>query len=81
MQSYLKYRMYYDKKTTATLLKTNDYCYVLIPEADSQPMKFPFKDCFWNGRYIVVEVHSINNYVVIRNGTRYTHRKLSEEFT
>ena len=29
MQSYIKYKQYYDKKTTATPLKVNDYCYVL----------------------------------------------------
>ena len=29
MQSYIKYKKYYDKKATATSLKINDYCYVL----------------------------------------------------
>ena len=36
MQSYLKYTQYYDKKATATLLKVNDYCYVLNPKAGRQ---------------------------------------------
>ena len=40
MQSFLKYKQYYDKKATATPLKVNDYCYVLNPKADSQSMKF-----------------------------------------
>ena len=72
MQSYLKYKQYYDKKATATPLKVNDYCYVLNPKADNQSMKFAFKDCIWTGPYIVVKVLSNNNYVVRRTGTRYT---------
>ena len=72
MQSYLKYKQYYDKKATATPLKVNDYCYVLNPKADNQSMKFAFKDCIWSGPYIVVKVLSNNNYVVRRTGTRYT---------
>ena len=72
MQSYLKYKQYYDKKATATPLKVNDYCYVLNPKADNQSMKFAFKDCIWTGPYIVVKVLSNNNYVVSRTGTRYT---------
>ena len=72
MQSYLKYKQYYDKKATATPLKVSDYCYVLNPKADNQSMKFAFKDCIWTGPYIVVKVLSNNNYVVRRTGTRYT---------
>ena len=72
MQSYLKYKRYYDKKATATPLKINDYCYVLNPKADNQSMNFAFKDCIWTGPYIVVKVLSNNNYVVRRTGTRYT---------
>ena len=72
MQSYLKYKQYYDKKATATPLKVNEYCYVLNPKADNQSMKFAFKDCIWTGPYIVVKVLSNNNYVVRRTGTRYT---------
>ena len=72
MQSYLKYKRYYDKKATATPLKINDYCYVLNPKADNQSMKLAFKDCIWTGPYIVVKVLSNNNYVVGRTGTRYT---------
>ena len=55
MQSYLKYKQYYDKKATATPLKINDYCYVLNPKPDNQSMKFAFEDCIWTGPYIVVK--------------------------
>ena len=57
---------------TATPLKVNDYCYVLIPKADNQSVKFAFEDCIRNGPYIVVKVLSNNNYVVRRTGTRYS---------
>ena len=60
IQSYLKYKQYYDKKATATPLKVNDYCYVLNPKADNQSMKFAFKDCIWTGPYVVVKVLSNN---------------------
>ena len=72
MQSYLKYKRFYDKKASATPLKIEDYCYVLNQKADNQLMKFAFKDCIWTGPYIVVKVLSNNNYVVRRTGTRYT---------
>ena len=35
MQSYLKYKDYYDKKAKAAPLKVNDYCFVLQPKADA----------------------------------------------
>ena len=35
-------------------------------------MKFAFKDCIWNGPYIVVKILSNSNYVERRTGTRYT---------
>ena len=72
MQSYLKYKQYYNKKATTTPLKGNDYCYVLNPKADNQSMKFAIEDCIWTGPYIVVKVLPNNNYVVRRTGTRYT---------
>ena len=72
IQSYIKYKQYYDKKASAMPLKVNDYCYVLNPKADNQSMKFAFKDCIWTGPYMVVKVLSNNNNVVRRTGTRYT---------
>ena len=74
MQSYIKYKQYYDKKATATPLKVNDYCYVRNPKADNQSMNFAFKDCIWTGPYVVVKVLSNNNYVLRRTGTQTLHR-------
>ena len=70
MQSYLKYKQYYHKKASATLLKVNIY-YVLNPKADNQSMKFASKGCIWTGPYVVVKVLSNNNYVVRRTETPY----------
>ena len=69
MQSYIKYKQYYDKKATATPLKVIDYCYVLNPKADNQLMNFAFNNCICTGPYTVVKVLSNNNYVVPRTGT------------
>ena len=34
MQSYIKYKKYYDKKAKASPLKEKDYCFILQPKAD-----------------------------------------------
>ena len=44
MQSYLKYKEYYDRKAKAAPLQEKDYCFVLQPKADSQGSKIPFRD-------------------------------------
>ena len=69
MQSYVKYKQYYDRKATATPLKVKDYCYVLNPKAENKSMKFAFKGCIWTRPYIVVKVLSSFNYLcdVFRN--------------
>ena len=41
MQSYIKYKEYYDRKTKAAPRKESDYCFVLQPEADHQGSKIP----------------------------------------
>ena len=44
MQSYLKFRDYYDKKAKAAPHKVNDYCFVLQPKADTKGSKTPFTE-------------------------------------
>ena len=44
MQSYLKYKEYYDRKAKAAPLKPNDYCFILQPIADHQGSKIPFRE-------------------------------------
>ena len=42
MQSYLKYKEYYDRKAKAAPLQQGDYCFILRPLADHQGSKIPF---------------------------------------
>ena len=61
MQSYLKYKDYYDKKAKAAPFKVNDYCFVLQPKADSQGSKNPFTEFRWVGPYKVQKTLPNNN--------------------
>ena len=77
MQSYIKYKRYYDKKAKASPLKEKDYCFILQPKADHQGSKLPFRDFRWIGPYIVEKVLTNNNYIVRKlntNKTQILHR-------
>ena len=69
MQSYLKYKAYYDRKAKAAPLTTEDYCFILNPKADTQATKIPFREFRWVGPYKVEKVLPNNNYIVRRLGT------------
>ena len=56
MQSYIKYKKQYDKKTKASSLPEKDYCYILQPEADHQGSKILFGDFGWIGTYVIKKV-------------------------
>ena len=72
MQSYLKYKAYYDRKTKTAPLTTEDYCFILNPKADTQATKIPFSEFRWVGPYKVEKVLPNNNYIVRRLGTNKT---------
>ena len=77
MQSYIKYKRYYDKKAKASPLKEKDYCFILQPKADHQGSKILFRDFRWIGPYIVEKVLPNNNYIVrniTTNKTQILHR-------
>ena len=77
MQSYIKYKRYYDKKAKASPLKEKDYCFVLQPKADHQGSKIPFRDFRWIRPYLVENVLPIINYIVRKlntNKTQVLHR-------
>ena len=77
MQSYIKYKKYYDKKAKASPLKEKDYCFILQPKADHQRSKLPFRDFRWIGLYLVEKVLPNNNYIVRKlntNKTQILHR-------
>ena len=84
MQSYLKYKAYYDRKAKAAPLETTDYCYILNPKADTQATKIPFREFRWCVPYRVEKVLPNNNYIVKRLGTNKTqllHRIRLRKFT
>ena len=72
MQSYIKYKQYYDKKAKASLLKEKDYCFILQPKVDHQGSKIPFRDFRWIGPYLVEKVLPNNNYIVWKLNTKKT---------
>ena len=77
MQSYIKYKKYYDKKAKASPLKENDYCFILQPKADHQGSKKPFRDFRWIGHYLVEKILPNINYIVRKlntNKTQILHR-------
>ena len=83
MQSYLKYKDYYDRKAKAAPLKEKDYCFVLQPKADNQASKFPFRENRWIGTFVVQTVLSNDNYIVRRlnnNKTQILHRIRLKKF-
>ena len=83
MQSYLKYKEYYDRKAKAAPLHEKDYCFILQPKADSQGSKIPFRDYKWIGPFVVQKVLPNNNCKVRRlntNKTQILHRIMLKIF-
>ena len=83
MQSYLKYKDYYDRKAKAAPLQEKDYCFVLHLKADSQGSKIPFRDFRWIGPFVVQKILPNNNYIVRRlntNKTQILHRIRLKKF-
>ena len=83
MQSYLKYKDYYDRKAKAAPLKEKDFCFILQPKADTQGSKIPFRDYRWVGLYIVQKVLPNDNYIIRRlntNKTQILHRIRLKKF-
>ena len=83
MQSYIKYKEYYDRKAKAAPLKENEFCFVLQSKADHQGSKIPFRDYRWVGPFIIQKVLPNENYIVRRintNKTQILHRIRLKKF-
>ena len=83
MQSYLKYKEYYDRKAKAAPLQEKDYCFVLQTKADNRGSKLPIRDFRWTGPFVVQKVLPNNNYIVRRlntNKTQILHRIRLKKF-
>ena len=77
MQSYLKYKDYYDRKAKAAPLEQGDFCFILQPLADHQGSKIPFREFRWIGPYVIGKVLPNENYIVRKlnsNKTQILHR-------
>ena len=77
LHSYIRYKQYYDKKAAAHPLVTNDYCYALHPQANTQGSKLPFREYLWTGPFVVVKTLPNNNYLIRKlqtNKTQILHR-------
>ena len=72
LQSYKRYKQFYDKKAKAHPLHVNEYCYALHPRANTQSTKIPSKEYLWAGPYIVVKVLPNNNYLIRKLQTNHT---------
>ena len=69
MQSYLKYKEYYDRKAKAAPLSEQDFCFILQPKADNQGSKIPFREYRWIGPYRIEKALPNDNYNVGRLNT------------
>ena len=77
LHSYIRYKQYYDKKAAAHPLVTNDYCYALHPQANTQGSKLPFREFLWTGPFVIVKTLPNNNYLIRKlqtNKTQILHR-------
>ena len=77
MQSYLKYKEYYDRKAKASPLEQGDFCFILQPLADHQGSKIPFREFRWIGPYVIEKVLPNGNYILRKlnsNKTQILHR-------
>ena len=84
MQSYLKYKDYYDRKAEAAPLEQGDFCFILQPLADHQGSKIPFREFRWTGPYVIEKVLPNKNYIVRKlnsNKTQILHRIRLRKYT
>ena len=83
MQSYSKYKNYYDRKAKAAPLRDKEYCFVLQTKPDSQASKIRIREYRWIGPFVVKKVLSSDNYMVRRlntNKTQTLHRIRYKKF-
>ena len=66
MQSYFKYKGYYDRKPIAAPLEKGNYCFVLQTLGDHQGFKISFREFRWIGSYVIKKILPNENYIVRR---------------
>ena len=77
LQSYLKNKKCYDRKSKAAPLNELDFCFILQSKADNQGSKIPFGDYRCVGPSRIEKVLANDNYIVRRSNiskTQILHR-------
>ena len=72
MQSYVKYKRYYDKRAKTSPLKAKDYGFLLQPRTDQRASTIPFCHFRWIGPYLVEKVLPNKIYIVQKLNTNKT---------
>ena len=72
VDSYQKYRAYYDKKAAAKPLTQHSFCLLLNPKLTTQQQVADKSVQVWLPLYRVEKVLTNSNYIIRRVGTNYT---------
>ena len=72
VDTYLKYKKYYDKTAHAAPLKIHSYCLLLNPILDTQQQKMAKMQPKWLGLYRVEQHRTNENYLIREVGTHHT---------
>ena len=77
VNSFNKYREYYDRKAKAAPLKLHDYCMLLSPKLSKEHEKISNLECKWTALFRIEKVLTRSNYLIRRvntNNTQIVHR-------
>ena len=72
IESYQRYRYYYDKKAEAKPLQYHSYCLLLNPKITSQQQTITKTVQVWLPLYRVEKVLTDSNYIIRKTGTHFT---------
>ena len=72
VNSFNKYREYYDRKAKAAPLKLHDYCMLLSPKLSTEHEKISNLECKWTALFRIEKVLTRSNYLIRRVNTNNT---------
>ena len=67
MQSYIRFKKYYDQKPKATTLQEKDYYHILQPITDHQDSEKPFRNFKWIAPHVVEKTPPNENFIVCKD--------------
>ena len=77
VNSFNKYREYYERKAKAAPLKLNDYCLLLSSKLSTEHEKISNLECKWTGFFSIEKVLTRSSYLIRKvntNNTQIVHR-------